>query len=121
MTHTKGSNPLRPMAIDLTAGIVVAIGHPSGDDRCVPARLDRVIHRPNGSVFAEATDLLTGTSGRLRWDGHKRVWVLPAHYGICGECQALSPCPREQIERDAARLQATNDPIHELETAYRGW
>jgi hypothetical protein len=121
MTNIEGSNPLRPMAIDLTVGTVVAIGHPSGDGRCVPARIDRLSHRLNGSVFAEATELLTGTRGRIRWDGHNRVWVLPAHFGICGECQALAPCPRERDERDAAHRQAAADPINTLETAYRGW
>lgn len=121
MRYTEESNPLRPMAIDLIAGTVVVVGHQAGDGRLVPARIDRVIHRPNGSVFAEVTEVLSGISGRVRWDGHYRVWALPEHYGICGECQALSPCPREQVERDAAQLQADADPIHGFETALRGW
>lgn len=121
MSRIEESNPLRPMATDLAAGLVVAVGHQAGDGRLVPARIDRVIRRPNGSVFIAATELLSGISGRLRWDGHRRVPVLPAHYGICGECQALSPCPHEQVERDAADLQAQADPINEIESAYRGW
>lgn len=115
------SNPLRPMAVELSVGMVVAIGHQSGDGRLVPVRIDRVIHRPNGSVFAEATEILSGDSGRIRWDGHRRVRVLAGHYGIFGDCQALAPCPREQLEHDAAQFQAEADPIHGLETALRGW
>lgn len=110
-----GSDPLAPLAADLAVGLVIAARL---EGRSVPARVERIIRRPNGSVFAAVRTVLTGVFGYVRFDGHRRVHVLPKHYGICVECQSLSPCPHQQIEEQAARLHAESDPINELELTY---
>jgi len=110
-----GSNPLRPLAIDLTIGQTVAL---TLDGTAVPARITRLIPRPNGSIFADVDVFLRKVAGRVRWDAHSRVGVLPAHYGICVECGALSPCPHQAIEEHAAQLHAESDPINALELSF---
>ena len=107
------------MAIDLSTGVHVAVEHSSGDGRLIPVCIDRLILRSNGSVFADVTETLTGRTGRLRWDGHQRVRVLPEHYGICGKCGAIAPCPQEQIARTADRLRIESDPLVRLERELR--
>lgn len=111
-------NPLRPLAVDIPVGSVIAVAMRDGG--CVAGRIEKIIHRPNGSVFGKFVTVPAGWTGRVRWDGHQRVQLLPQHYGLCVECGYLSPCPRQNMEMLAAELAAQSDPINEIELAYHG-
>ncbi|SKO15721.1 hypothetical protein [Mycobacteroides abscessus] len=110
-------NPLRPLAVDIPVGSLVAVSVRGGG--CVAGRIEKIIHRPNGSVFGKFVAVPAGWTGRVRWDGHQRVQLLPQHYGVCVECGYLTPCPRQNMEIWAAELAAQSDPIAQIELAYR--
>lgn len=110
-------NPLRPLAVDVAVGAIIAVGLPDGGS--IPARIEKIYVRPNGSVFGKFVAVPSGRRGSVRWDGHERVRLLPRHYGVCVECGCLAPCPRQDMEVLAARFAAESDPIAELELAFQ--
>ncbi|GAB4590077.1 hypothetical protein [Nocardia sp. IFM 10818] len=97
-------------AIDLEEDLTIAIGDDGGS--LWPGLIQRVRRRPNGTVYVwgvVASGRTAGDPWRRIFSGGMSVVVLPAHYGVCHDCGALSPCPDEIAETDVRHLMDEAD------------
>ncbi|MBL1080299.1 hypothetical protein JK358_38480, partial [Nocardia sp. 2] len=110
------NHPTRPTdtlyAADLTRGMIMPISSPDRPALKHACQIEKTRTRLNGNVYLWGTMLHGPYEGRrahVICPGHSLIRVLTSHYGVCGTCGGLAPCPDETADYELRALLASID------------